>query len=241
MDYQLRAIPMAGFRGSVALGLIALGCGGVEPTIRPQSASDRPAVPQITAERLQACVKEYGHQLDGGSWAFSPKLQVDRDGYVVDAYAGEVPKTAPDLAACTRDTMRSMAIPGWPFNLPQLQSVASNNEATVVQRSQLGSPAVVVVVVVEVALAELVLEAGAFTVVFAATVQIVDKVGKDIAEAARRRRKPNKNRCLDAAAGGVALWEEFCRDAGGAGGCWSKTYESEQIKRGWCNEYFGWW
>ncbi len=229
-----RRIAMAAF-----LGAMAFGCGGAQPTMRQRPTADRPAMSQITAERLQACAKEYGHQLDGGSWAFGPTVQVDQDGYVIGVHAGEIPNTAPDLAACTREAMRAMAIPGWIFNLRQQQPVASANEPTMAQRTQFGSPAVVVVVVVEVALAELVLEAGAFTILFGVTVQLVDKVADDVVEAARRyRRKPNKNRCLDAAAGGTYLWREFCNsipDPLDRQDCWSRDMESEENKRGWCN------
>ena len=68
----------------------------------------------------------------------------------------------------------------------------------------MASPVVVVVVVVE--LTEIVFEAAAYTFLFAASVEVVKKAGPDIIDAARRRPKPNLNRCLDAAAGGTYLW-----------------------------------
>jgi len=57
-------------------------------------------------------------------------------------------------------------------------------------------------------------------------------------------------RCLRAASGSTDDWEEFCRNLGpglsktvGANtqnnACWSKTYESEQNKTGWCDNQFG--
>ncbi len=231
------SIRVTGYIGLASFGLMLLGCGG-STTIRQQQqpTSDHPAIPPITADRLQECVKDYGNQLEGGSWAFSPTLQVNQDGYVVDVKAGEIPNTAPDFAACTRSAIGDMAIPSWIFRMRPTESATSTNEPTRAQRSLMGNPAVVVIVVVEVVYTEIVIEAGIGTILFATTVQLVD----DVAEAAKKwRPKPTLNRCLDAAAGGTYLWEEFCRSMKAPGNCWSKTYESEQNKRGWCNEKFG--
>jgi RHS repeat-associated protein len=55
------------------------------------------------------------------------------------------------------------------------------------------------------------------------------------------RPKPTRSRCLDAAAAGGAVWEEFCRsirDPATKKSCWSKGPESEQKKRGFCDNYF---
>jgi hypothetical protein len=193
--FRFETITKAGFLGSMALALIPLGCGGIEPTIRQQQSPtpEHPPVPQITAERLQECVKEHGHQLEGGSWAFSPTIQVNREGYVDEVNAGEIPKTAPDLAACIRIALGDMAIPSHIFNLRSTQSDTATNEPTMAQRSYIGSPAVVVVVVV--GLSEIVLEAGAVTILFAVTVKVVDKAVDDVAEAIKNRRKPWKDAC----------------------------------------------
>jgi hypothetical protein len=194
--HRFETITKVGFLGSMALALIPLGCGGMEPPIRQQQSPtlEHPAVPPNTAERLQECVKEHGYQLEGGSWAFSPTIQVDREGYLVNVNAGEIPKTAPDLAACTRIALGDMAIPSYFFNLRQKQSDTATNEPTMAQRSFMGSPAVVVVVVV--GLSEIVLEAGAVTILFAVTVRVVDKAVDDVAEAVKRRRTW-KDDCTD--------------------------------------------
>jgi len=220
------------------VGAMSFGCGGAAPTIRQRApTADRPAIPRITAERLQECVNEYGHQLEGGSWAFGPTIQVDSEGYVVNVDDGGVPKTAAELAACTRSAWTDMAIPASVFDL-RAKQLASTNEPTVEQRSYLSNPAVVVIVVV--GLGEIALEAGAITILFAVTVKVVDKAVDDVAEAAKKwRPRPNKNRCYDAAAGGTYMWEEFCRSMKEPDNCWSKTFESEQNKRGWCNGKFG--
>ncbi|TKC98533.1 hypothetical protein [Polyangium fumosum] len=94
-----------------------------------------------------------------------------------------------------------------------------------------------------IALADLIIEAAPIVVVIAASVEIGKN--EDLMEAARRRR-PNRNlsRCLDAAAAGGALWENFCNTIPNdidRATCWSKTKLSEQDRRGWCNEKFGYW
>lgn len=242
MHQIFRSITIACLFGSMALSLVPLGCGGIEPTIRQQQlpTSEHPAIPPNTAERLQECVKEHGHQLEGGSWAFSPTIEVDREGYVVDVNAGDMPQSASELAACTRIALGNMAIPSHIFHIRPTQSNPTTSDAIMAQRSYMSSPAVVVVVVV--GLSEIVLEAGAVTILFAVTVKVVDKAVDDVAEAAKRwRPKPNKNRCYDAAVGGQYLWEELCRALSGkkAAQCWEHVPLSETAKRNICNAWFG--
>jgi hypothetical protein len=222
------------------VGAMSFGCGGSAPTIRQRApTADRPGIPRITAERLQECVREYGDQLEGGSWAFGPTIQVDSEGYVVNVDDGGVPKTAAELAACTRSAWTDMAIPSSVFDL-RAKQLASTNEPTVEQRSYSSHPAVVVIVVV--GLGEIALEAGAITILFAVTVKVVDKAVDDVAEAAKKwRPKPTLNRCLDAAAGGGALWENLCnafRSSVERAECWDKNLLSEQMKRNWCFSKF---
>jgi hypothetical protein len=88
-----------------------------------------------------------------------------------------------------RVTLREMAIPD-----AVLQAPPSEDAAATMSRAYMGSPAAVVVVLV--ALSEIVLEAGAVTILFAVTLEVVDEAGKDIAEAARRRRT-KKDACTD--------------------------------------------
>lgn len=163
-----------------SVGLASLSCGGIgHVEVREQLTNGHLAVPRITAERLQAFVKDHGEQLESGSWAFSPEIRVNQEGYVVGVDVGGVPETAPDLAACTRIALRDIAIPSAVFDMRVPRSSASMNESTVGQRAYLGSPALVVVVVV--GLSELVFEAGAYTILFAVTVKVVDKAIDDVA------------------------------------------------------------
>jgi len=118
MSRYLHTHGVAGFLVTATFGALTLGCGGIEPTIRqPQPTTDHPALPQITAQRLQECVKVYGNQLEAGSWAFRPMIRVNQDGYVVDVSAGDMPNAAPDLAACTRIALSDMAIPSHIFKM----------------------------------------------------------------------------------------------------------------------------
>jgi hypothetical protein len=144
----------------------------------------------MTVERLQECVREYGGQLAPGRYSFRPNVQVDRDGIGREVSTDDIPRAAPDLAACTRVVLREMALPESIFQAP-----SSGDAAATRNRAYMGSPAVVVVVVV-VGLSELVLEAGAYSILFAVTVELVSEAGKDIAEAARRR-KTKKDECTD--------------------------------------------
>lgn len=85
MHRYFRFIREVVFLSSMTLGLISTGCGGIEPTIRQQVPTpEHPGIPPMTAEHLRVCVKEYGRQLEGGSWAFSPAIQVQYAGYVLE-------------------------------------------------------------------------------------------------------------------------------------------------------------
>ena len=56
-----------------------------------------------------------------------------------------------------------------------------------------------------------------------------------------RGRPVNKNRCLDSAAAGSAVWTAFCRDIKDDSlrkRCFAVGLESEQRRRGFCNNFF---
>ncbi len=195
MHRYFRVIREAGFLGSMTLSLVSTGCGGIEPTLRQQAPTlEHPGIPPMTADHLRECVKEHGHLLEGGSWAFSPTIRVNRRGYVVDVDTGDMPQSALDLAACTRIALGDMVIPSYILKIRPTKSDTATNEATMAQRSYVGSPALVVVVVV--GLSEIVLEAGAATILFAVTVKVVDKAVDDVAELAKQRR----------------IWRDQCTD-----------------------------
>lgn len=243
MRNTLRTSTCLGMWGFAMLGVLPSGCGsGIDSVaVRPGAPKDGLAMPRITEERMQACVTEYAKQLEAGDWAFRPTIEVAQNGRFIGVDDGGIPNTAADFASCTRDALSNMVVPDVIFNLRTAGANAEPTSATAEQRMQMGSPAVVVVVVV--GLSELVFEAGAYTILFAVTVKVVEKAADDVMDAAKRwRPKPNLNRCFDAAAGGEYLWQELCRsisDAYDRRKCWEHTYLSEEEKRNWCRWRFG--
>ncbi|MDI1429212.1 hypothetical protein [Polyangium sorediatum] len=237
MTYPRLRKPLSfGVLGCATAALVPLGCPA--KILHPAQPDDRPRVPDATAERLRECVEEYGGDLPRGYYTFDYTVKVDEEGGVVDVASKGVPHA--DLAGCTRIALRGMTVPEELLGLRKLRlsaSPAPANGQTLAERGLVGHPGVLVAVAV--ALADLIIEAAPIVVVIAASVEI----GKgDIAEAARKRPKPNLNRCLDAAAGGGALWEDLCNaftNTGDRKGCWSKAEVSEQEKRNWCFNRFG--
>lgn len=188
MRKRTRTVVGVGLLGPAILGFVPLAWGnGLEQVTARQIASDdHPRVPAITVERLRECVAEYGGRLEPQNYRFSPRVQVDQDGITQGVSMEDTPEATSDLAACVRVTLRDMAIPTRILGLQQPDAVAATNESTLAHRSYMGSPAVVVVVAV--GLSELVLEAGAYTILMAITVEVVGKATKEVAEALKRRR-----------------------------------------------------
>ncbi|UQA54974.1 hypothetical protein [Polyangium aurulentum] len=157
-------------------------------------------MPDTTVERLRECVADHGGQLEPGRYYLNTHVRVDREGVNQGASTVDVPQTSPDLTACMRVVLREMAVPE-----AILQAPPSEDTAATMNRSYLGSPALVVVVAV--GLSEIVLEAGAITILFAVTVEVVNEAGKDIADAARRRNqwekvcRPHYEACMDTPVG----------------------------------------
>lgn len=186
MHHHWRAGTLAGLLAAVTA------CGGVK--VHEFAPVGAISLQPITVERIQGCADEFGGQLNRGDYKFHPIVQVDTDGVKRGVEIEGIPDTAPDLAACMRIALRDMTIPSEVFNLRQTPLTASTNEPTKEQRSYLGHPVVVVVVVV--GLGEIVLEAGAATILFAVTVKVVEKAKDDVAELAKRRRNP-KDECAE--------------------------------------------
>lgn len=194
---NIRAFATKALLGCATLPLPPLGCGGgLDQVIsRQDPSSERPHVPDSTVERLKACVRENGRQLAKGSHTFHPVVRVDREGYRLEVTTDDIPRTAPDFAACTRVALGDMKVPEELLNHRPVRRAHETNGPTAAQRSMVGSP-VIVVIVVEVALVELILEAGAYTILFATTVEAVDRAAKDVADFAKRRRQ-KKDKCTD--------------------------------------------
>jgi len=165
-----------------------LGCGSRLGPVRANQNGggiDHPDLPDITVERAKECVAEYGPQLEPGRHAFNSNIEVNEDGDKLDVTIEDVPDTAPDFGACMRNVLRDMPIAEEPLRQGVETLKYRREQASAAQRSLVSSP-VVVVVGVTVVVSELVLEAGAYTILFAVAVQVVDKAAKDVADLAKK-------------------------------------------------------
>ncbi len=177
---ELREVLMRFLRSvGVVAGLVsAMGCGGV--TVREVSPASPHSLRAITVERIQGCATEFGKELESGSYNIHSIVKVDPDGYKQGVEMEGIPDTAPNLATCVRLAVQDMEIPASVFNLRSNHSTASTNAPTVEQRSLMGNPAVVVIVVV--GLGEIAIEAGAYTILLGVTVKVLEKAAEDVEE-----------------------------------------------------------
>jgi len=182
--YYLRKVAAIGSFG-FAMGVSQLACGSrLGPVRASQDAGgiDRPNLPDITVEKAKWCMAEYGSQLEPGRHAFNSTVKVNEDGDKLDVSIDDIPETAPDFAACMRNVLRDMPIAEEPFRQGVETLKYRREQASTAQRSLVSSPVVIVVAGVAIVVSELVLEAGAYTVLFAVTVKVVEKAAEDVAE-----------------------------------------------------------
>ncbi|MRG93879.1 hypothetical protein [Polyangium spumosum] len=230
----MRTFVSFGLLGLATVALVPFGCSSA--TIR-HHPDDRPRLPAATAERLRACVDELGGELGGGYYTFDATVKVDEEGRVVEVEGRGVPH--PELAICMRIALRGMTVSEELLGKLRVSaSPAPANGQTAAERALVGNAAAFVLVVV--ALAEIVIDAAPVAVAIAAAVEATG----EIAEVARKPKQPppNLNRCLDAAAAGGVMWENFCnaiRRRDDRARCWEKTLLTEQEKRGYCHRNFG--
>jgi len=145
-----------------------------------------------------------------------------------------------DFDGCTRVAVRAMELPMELLKTWLSEPLARQDGQTNVARGLIGD---FLIMGMSIVLAPIIIEAAGVTILFTITLVLTEEV----IEAIRKYRPPpNLNRCLDAAAGGKYMWEEFCRavaeqlpDPYDASQCWSKTSMSEQNKRNWCRNLFG--
>src|SRR4051812_40318834 len=79
-----RRVAAMGLIGCLMLAFLPLGCANSIETAplryRTQHQNARHLLPDLTVERLQACVEEYGHQLPSESIRVEATVQVDDEG-----------------------------------------------------------------------------------------------------------------------------------------------------------------
>ncbi len=209
---------------------------GYEPRYEPHVTSGA-ALPQTIASSeaprktviaLQVCADRYALRLSGksNSYAVLYNLEVTGNDTTVKVHDSMVPGS--ELEACMTNVLESMVVP---------DSVSSTPHASPKSRSMVG---IVQAAAAPIALLPIVLVAGGVTILVGVTIY----VAVEVVEAARRRPVITKSRCLDAAAGGLYMWQELCRqitNSKKAERCWAMGPESEEEKRNWCNEAFGTW
>lgn len=193
MHHSLRTLAAIGTLGCATMVLIPLGCGSrLGPVHATQKGGlDHPNLPDITVERAKECVAEYGAQLDSGHHTFNSKVVVNDDGDKEDVTIDDIPGTAPDFAACMRNVLRDMPIAEQPFRQGLKELKYRREHPSADQRQFMGSPVIIVIAGVTIVVTELVLEAGATTILFAVTVEVIDKAIRDM------RRRPRWKRNCD--------------------------------------------
>ncbi len=140
-------------------------------------------------EQAKECVAEHGAQLPPGHLALDSTVEVDEDGVKWGVSINNLPETASDFGACMRIALQGMPIADEPFRRGVETLKFQRQEALAEQRKLMGHPVVIVVAGVTIVVSEVVLEAGAVTILFAVSVELIDKASKDVAELAKRGHK----------------------------------------------------
>lgn len=129
-------------------------------------------LPAITVERLQACLEEYGGQLDDDSLRVEATVQVDQAGQTRNVGVTGIPENAPDFAACARIALREMTVPALPLRAGSTIG-AANMEASATG-NEIAHPGVLVEVAI--LLGEFMAQHGAKAVLYAVTIEVVGTV-----------------------------------------------------------------
>ena len=166
----------------LALALMPLGC--ASSIEAPESGhvvtGDELRVPRTTAVRLQECLETYQDEISSSYSAIRYRVNVDKHGRVVDVATNDIPKSAPDFAACTRVSLRDMNVPDRALRRGPGQSVGSTNNQTPAARGAMGD---VLVSGAEVVLEELAVTAGGITMLFTISIVLAVSGVSDIVEA----------------------------------------------------------
>lgn len=143
-------------------------------------------IPDITAERLQGCVEEFGGQLTAESNRVLATVQVDPEGRTQGVTVAGVPES--DFAACVRVALQDMAVPD--LALRRRQETAGQ---TAPMGNELANP--VILWEVGVMLAELLAAHGGKTVLYTVSVEVLSVVA--VSGVNVYLRKKRKDRCTD--------------------------------------------
>ncbi len=189
-----RRVAAVGLLGCLMLAFLPVGCANSIETAplryRAQHQNDGHLLPDITVQRLQACVEKYGHQLEPQSYRVEAKVKANQDAQIRNVEVGGIPDGAPDLAACTRITFREMSLPMSVRQLRPGQTIGAADRPMPRHRNEAGN---VIVVGIVILLGEFVVEYGGYTILFAVTLDLVHEAVKDVAEALRLRGQAKKD------------------------------------------------
>ncbi len=190
----MRSIAVMVGLGSTMVGLMP-GCSNrLGPVIATQEGGiDRPTLPDIFVDKAKGCVTDHGAQLGPGRLVLDSTVEVDEDGLKWDVTINNLPETASDFGACMRIALQDMPIAEEPFRQGVDILKYRREQIAAAQRSLVGHPVVIVVAGVTIVVSEVVLEAGAVTILFAVTVKVIDKAKDDVMEAVRRRPRWKRN------------------------------------------------
>ncbi len=183
MKRFMRSIGVIVGLGSTTVGVVP-GCSNhLGPVVATQNVgTDRTRFPAIFVEKAKECVAEHGAKLPPGHLVLNSTVEVDEDGLKWDVTIDNVPETASDFGACMRIALQDLPIAESLLREGAEKLRVQRAEALAEQRRLVGHPVVIVVAGVTIVVSEVVLEAGAVTILLAVSVKVVEKAAKDIAE-----------------------------------------------------------
>ena len=201
-----------------ATGLLSIGMPtGCSSSIPPapelyrlqNQTNNRALLPDVTVERLQACVDESATNLDDGAKRVEATVQVNQDGQVVNVTLEGVPEGAADLATCTRLALRAMDVSALP--LRSHDAPDEKDRPAPSGGNEMANPLVLGEALI--VLAEFMAQHGGRAILYAVTIEMVGAIAVAGTQrlADRRRRK-----CVDLYVKciGSKLYEELGRGAG---------------------------
>lgn len=175
------------------VGFMPMGCSNTVGSVRvtETTKASRSNYPDRTVERFQECVTEHAAQLGPGNHALDATMDMDEDGLRYNVEIANLPASGEDFGGCMRSALHDMVISEKRLDEARGKLKVQREQALAEQKKLMGSP-VVVVVGVTVIVTEVMLEAGAITILFATTVTLIDKAARDVMELARRKRWENE-------------------------------------------------
>ena len=190
----VRSMSALGLAACLALAFVPIGCTNsilmAPARYHEQNPGAIDLLPSITVERLQECVEQYGHQLDGSSYQVHVEVHEDPDGFRRKVELSGIPDSAPDLAACSRITFRQMAVSG-PLR-QSLREVTAAADSAAPMRNELANPLVAAEILL--VLAEYAAQHGGRVVLYSVAVGVLSAVA---VAGTKRYIQRTRKKCLE--------------------------------------------